>query len=203
MAGTGKSHCDAGEGNTRGCEFIMMLRGVVVRSCPRPAAAPNDAGDPHRREILIKLLAAALTTVTGQSVFAATLPLGRDRFLELSEKLCAMTLEDRSLADAIQNVLLDQYAADDFRRLAELLHSATPEDVDRLVAGSGLHDLARSIVSIWYSGLLGIGERTRLLAYEGALAWRATGYAKAPGTCGEFGDWIAKPQTALDRERRL
>ena len=186
----------------RACEFIMMLRGAVVRSCPRPAAASNDAGDPHRREILIKLLAAALTTVTGRSGLAATLPLGRDRFLEVSEKLCAMSIDDRALADAIQNSLLDQYAADDFRRIAELLHSATPQDIDRLVASSGLHKLAKSIVSLWYSGLQGTGERTRVVAYEEALVWRATGYAKAHGTCGEFGDWITKPPTVLDRERR-
>ena len=66
-------------------------------------------------------------------------------------------------------------------------------DVDRLVASSGLDELVKSIVSVWYSGLLGTGERTRVLAYEDALAWRATGYAKAPGTCGEFGDWITRP----------
>jgi hypothetical protein len=80
--------------------------------------------------------------------------------------------------------------------------SATPQDVDRLVASSGLDKLAKSIISVWYSGLLGTGETTRVLAYEDALAWRATGYAKAPGTCGEFGDWITKPPTALAGERR-
>jgi Membrane bound FAD containing D-sorbitol dehydrogenase len=55
------------------------------------------------------------------------------------------------------------------------------QDVDRLVASSGLHRLAESIVSVWYSGLFGTGEKARVLAYEEALAWRATGYAKAPG----------------------
>jgi hypothetical protein len=150
------------------------------------------------------LLAAALATTTGwhDKGFAAALPLERDRFVELSEKLCAMSIEDRFLADVIQNALVDQYAADDFKRIAELLYSATPQDVDRLVASSGLHELAKSIVSVWYSGMLGTGERTRVLAYEEALAWRATGYAKAPGTCGEFGDWITMPPNALNRERR-
>jgi hypothetical protein len=113
-----------------------------------------------------------------------------------------MSIEDGLLADAIQNALTDQYTDDELRRIAELLHAATPDDVDRLVASSGLHKLARSIVSVWYSGLLGTGETTRVLAYEEALAWRATGYAKAPGTCGEFGDWITKPPTARDRERQ-
>jgi hypothetical protein len=98
--------------------------------------------------------------------------------------------------------LADQYPENEFGRIAELLHSAAPEDAERLVVGSPLHKLAKSIVSLWYSGLLGTGETARVLAYEEALAWRATGYAKAPGTCGEFGDWIAQPLSALDRERR-
>jgi hypothetical protein len=161
------------------------------------------ASGPHRRELLQRLLAAALATATGwhNDAIAAALPLDRDRFVELSEKLCAMSIDDGSLADAIQNALVGQYHADDFNRIAALLHTAAPRDVERLVASSGLHELAKSIVSVWYSGLLGTGERARVLAYEEALAWRATGYAKAPGMCGEFGDWITKPSSTLDRER--
>jgi hypothetical protein len=81
------------------------------------------------------------------------------------------------------------------------VHSACLQDIDRLIADSGLQKVAASIVSIWYSGLFGTSENARVLAYEEALAWRATGYAKAPGTCGEFGDWITKPPSARDRER--
>ncbi len=164
-------------------------------------ASEPVAGSYHRRELLQRLLAAALASMPSwhNNVLAATLPLERDRFVELSEKLCAMSIQDRSLADAIQNALVDYYAAVDFRNIAEHLHSATPQDVDRLLASS---NLARSIISVWYSGLLGTGEKTRVLAYEEALAWRATGYAKAPGTCGEFGDWITKPPSVADRERR-
>ena len=188
------------------CEFSKVLGGAAVASWPRAAAGREEAaaGGPHRREVLLRLLAAALATTTGWhgDAVAAALPLERDRFVELSEKLCAMSIDDRSLADVIQTALVDQHAADDFKRIAETLHSATPQDIDRLVASSGLHELARSIVSVWYSGLLGTGDRARVLAYEEALAWRATGYAKAPGTCGEFGDWIAKPPNALNRERR-
>jgi hypothetical protein len=185
---------------------ITILGGEAVRSRLRNSAVRQKpaAGNRHRRELLQSLGAAVLATVTGRyiDVLAAALPIEQDRFLEVSEKLCAMSIDDRTLADAIQNALLDQFAADDFRRIAELLHSATPQDIDRLVAGSGLNELAKSIVSLWYSGLLGTGESTRVLAYEEALAWRATGYTKAPGTCGEFGDWIAKPSTVLNRERR-
>ena len=184
---------------------VTVVGGAAARSLPciSGAAQKAAAAAPHRRELLQSLLAIAFAMPAGwhNDVLAATLPLGRDRFVEMSEKLCAMSIEDRSFADAIQNALLTQHAAADFMRLAELVRSAAPQDVDQLVASSGLADLAKSIASVWYSGLLGTGDTARVLAYEEALAWRATGFAKAPGTCGEFGDWIAKPPSAVDRER--
>src|SRR5271165_2444536 len=155
------------------------------------AAAP---GGPDRRELLTQLLAAALATAAPwprSDASAAALPLARERFVELSAKLCAMPLDDGALGDAIQNGLAGEHAAEELRRIAELLQAATPEEVERLFAGSGLQELAKSIVSAWYSGKLGTGEETRVLAYEEALAWRATGYAKAPGTCGVFAEWTA------------
>jgi hypothetical protein len=169
------------------------------RPCRAPAWHDVAAENPNRRELLKTLLAVALAMVPNSHAVAGTLPLERDRFVELSEKLCAMSIDDRSLADVIQNALAAQFTDDDLRRIAELLRSDTPQETDRLVTSS---ELAKSIVSVWYSGLFGTGERTRVLAYEEALAWRATGYAKAPGTCGEFGDWIKQPPSALDRERR-
>jgi hypothetical protein len=158
-----------------------------------------------RREVLSKLLAAALVIATNwprSGALAAALPLGRDRFLEISAKLCAVQLKDGFLGDAIQNALLDHYAADEFKRIANILESAAPEDVERLIAGSGLRELAKSVVSAWYSGQVSTGEAVRVLAYEEALAWPATGYAKAPGTCGVFGDWRAKPASAFDPGHR-
>ena len=171
----------------------------------RTSAARQEivASNPHRRELLRSFLAAALAATWSwqRDVLAATLPLERDRFIELSEKLCAMSTRDKSLGEAIQNALADYYDAADFKRMAELLHSAPPDDVDRLLASSGLQKLAKAIVSGWYSGFVGTGESTRVLAYEGALAWQATGYAKAPGICGEFGDWATKPPSTPDRGR--
>jgi hypothetical protein len=182
-------------------KFIPLLSGAETPWRKRQEAAASRF---HRRELMAGLLASALAPATGwlHKAVAAALPLGRGRFLELSEKLCAMSIRDGSPADAIQNALLDRYAVDDFRRIDELLHSANAQDVERLVSASGLKGLARSILSAWYSGLLGTGETTRVFAYEEALVWRATGYAKAPGTCGEFGDWITKPASTFDRERQ-
>jgi Membrane bound FAD containing D-sorbitol dehydrogenase len=163
------------------------------------------AASPDRRELLTTLFAAVLANAVcwpRGGIAAEALPLGRDHFLELSAKLCAMQIKDESLADAIQNALVSQYAASEFKRAASILESAPSQHVDRLIAGSGLRDLAKSIVSVWYSGQVGTGEKARVLTYEEALAWPATGYAKPPGTCGEFGDWIAKPASASDLGHR-
>jgi hypothetical protein len=160
-----------------------------------------DAAGPDRRALLARLLALALVDVMfgpHGGAAAEALPLGRDRFLTLSAKLCAMQVNDQALADAIQNALVGRFAANEWNHIADILGSASPQDVDRLISRSGLRDLAKSIISAWYSGQVGVGEAAHVLAYEEALAWPATGYAKAPGTCGEFGEWSAKPASASD-----
>jgi hypothetical protein len=184
-------------------EFMTPFDATTARA-GTSAQEDADAGGRNRRVLLQQLLALAFATAPDwrDIAVASAFPLERHRFVELSQKLCAMQIGDGPLADAIQSALADQYTDGDFKRIAELLHSATPQDIDRLVASSGLQNLAKSIVSTWYSGLLGTGERTRVLAYDDALAWRATGYAKAPGTCGEFGDWIAQPPNTPNLERR-
>lgn len=157
----------------------------------------------HRRELLLW----CLTTVFAGSVgwgghnfIAAASPFEADRFIDLSSKLCGMPIEDRSLADIIQKALAARYANEEFWRLAELVKSVDPNDVERLNASSAVWELAKSILSAWYSGRIGVGERTLVLAYDEALAWRATNFAKAPGVCGAFGDWVTKPHGALDHE---
>src|SRR4029077_10288131 len=106
-------------------EAIPLLCGGATPSQPRTSAARQNvaAGSPHRRELLQSLLAAALATVPGwhNDAVAGTLPLERDRFVELSQKLCAMSIDDRAMADAIKNALADQYSDYDLRRLVELL----------------------------------------------------------------------------------
>ena len=88
-------------------EVIPLLcdGAAVSRSCPSAARQEIAAGSPDRRELLQRLLAAALASVPGwhSDALAGALPLERDQFVELSEKLCAMSIDDRVLADAIQN----------------------------------------------------------------------------------------------------
>ena len=163
------------------------------------------ATGPDRRELLTRLLAVALADAMFWPCCGATteaLPLAHDRFLALSAKLCVMQIKDEALADAIQNALVGRFAAKELKHIASILESSSPHDADHLISRSGLGELAKSIVAAWYSGQVGAGEATRVLAYEDALAWTATGYAKAPGTCGVFGDWTAKPAYAFDSGHR-
>jgi Membrane bound FAD containing D-sorbitol dehydrogenase len=160
---------------------------------------------PDRRELLTRLLAVALADAMFWPCGGATaeaLPLGRDQFLALSAKLCAMQIKDEALADAIQNALVGRFAAKELKHIDSILESSSPQDADHQISRSGLGELAKSIVAVWYSGQVGAGEAARVLAYEDALAWPATGYAKAPGTCGIFGEWTAKPARAFDSGHR-
>jgi Membrane bound FAD containing D-sorbitol dehydrogenase len=180
---------------------------MQVSKCSDAFVLEISAGavGPDRRELLARLLAMALADAMFWPRGGATaeaLPLGRDRFLALSAKLCAMQIKDEALADAIQNALVGRFAANELKHIANILEAASPQDVDHLISGSGLRDLVKSIVSVWYSGQVGVGEAARVIAYEEALAWPATGYAKAPGTCGEFGEWTAKPANAVDPGER-
>jgi hypothetical protein len=189
----------------KGCDFSNLLgHPAAESSCAALATRQDDAVSIAPRREVLRLLAAALAAAIGwpREMAAAALPLDRDQFVKLSEKLCAMRLDGGSLADEIQSALAERYSGEDFRRIALALQSGTPQEIERVVAELGVRDLAKSIVSVWYSGMLGTGEGARVLAYEDALAWRATGYAKAPGTCGEFGDWTTKPPDVLNRERR-
>jgi hypothetical protein len=172
---------------------------VSKRSDPSALGIGAEAGDPDRRALLARLLALALADVmfwpSGDAI-AEALPLARDRFLAVSTKLCAMQVNDQALADAIQEALFRRFDPNEWKHIGDILESASSQDVDRLISRSGLRDLAKSIISAWYSGQVGVGESAHILAYEEALAWPATGYAKAPGTCGEFGEWSARPAGA-------
>ena len=79
---------------------------------------------PDRRELLARLLAMALADAMFWPRGGATaeaLPLGRDRFLALSAKLCAMQIKNEALADAIQNALVGRFAANELKHIANIL----------------------------------------------------------------------------------
>ena len=159
-----------------------------------------------RRDALIGALMVLAGTPLGTSsgpwphaAWAGTLPLDRQRFLELSAKLCDLPIKARGVADEIQAAIAGGTQLERINRLAALVGPAAPETVESLVAASDLGDLAESLIAAWYTGMtgsreeLGPTEIRRVVTHEDALAWRATGYAKAPGTCGVFAEWAANP----------
>lgn len=97
------------------------------------------------------------------------------------------------MADVIQSAITSDTGADQLTRLAALVGQAPSETVDTLLATSDLKELAERLIAAWYTGMSGAKETRRVLSHDEALAWRATGYANAPGTCGVFGEWTAKP----------
>lgn len=189
-------------------QYLKERTAMVSRSSQgTPTAVPGIERDQTevagqlpvgRRAAIVGALAALarLTLAPGSAAaFTGDLPLDRDDFVELSRRLCDLSLKAGSLSDELQAALLDVEGRvpDRLARLAELVASAPPADVDRLVAQSDLKDLAEAIVAAWYTGMVGPAQRPRVVTHEDALAWRATGYAKAPGTCGAYGEWTERP----------
>ena len=164
------------------------------------ASAPVD---PARRAALQALLAgaASLLGVSAASIAAQPTRLDPVRFLELSRRLTAMPIRSRSLAAEIQAAIAPFGSAGDLARLADLAERTPPDRLDQAVTDAGLRGPADLIVIAWYAGLAGPDTALRVITHTDALAWAATGYAKAPGTCDEaFGAWTRPPVIAPARE---
>jgi hypothetical protein len=87
-------------GQLRRREFVMLSGGTAAPLREPISAEWQDAQavGPDRRKLLKSLLAVTLAIGWQNEVVASTLPLERDRFVELSEKLCAMSIDDAFLA---------------------------------------------------------------------------------------------------------
>ena len=182
---------------------MCTCRGVGIWTLEDALAADID-----RRETLAAILATIMVPLTGaagltaDSASAADLPLQPRQFLELSARLCDMPVRGTALADSIQGALIERHAADRLIELAKLVQNSAATDVERWQSDPKTKELAKDIISVWYSGLTGQGDKQRVVTHESALAWRATSYAKPPGTCGEFGDWTARPAGSAVLEGR-
>ena len=133
---------------------------------------------------------------------ARDLPLQRQRFAEISSRLCGLPIKPRGLSDVVQAALADAYTPERLARLAELVASTPDGSLDSVIATSDLKDLAEALIAAWYTGMLATGGKTRVLTLEDALAWHATGYAKPPATCGVFGEWTSSPALAVAVEAK-
>lgn len=154
----------------------------------------GDGARLSRRGLVYLLGSGALAQLVRPGVAqASALDLSDTEFLFLSERLCGLAPDDPSLAGAVQAAVAVLHPVGALRRLADLV-AVISGNLDFAIDASGLAEPASSVVAIWYSGLTGDSAGARVLTYNSALGWAATGFAKPNGTCGEgFGAWADAP----------
>ena len=177
-----------------------------------PGVDPGEADFARRTALTALLAAVAAASGMGAGMFGgaahaqpapAAARLDPARFLEMSRRLTAQPIRSRSLANEIQAAIGPLDVGDNLGRLADLVERSTPEQLGRAIAEAGYTGLADMIVVAWYSGTVGGDKDLRIVTHSDALAWAATGYAKAPGTCDTaFGAWTAQPVIAAAKGAR-
>jgi hypothetical protein len=106
--------------------------------------------------------------------------------------LTGYTPRDRFLAKDF----LDAFASEaaDLVKLHDIVRSNPPAAWEPMIASAGLSNLAETLVSAWYTGMVGEGANQRVLSYLGAFVWYACGYTKPPTQCDwDFGAWADPP----------
>lgn len=119
--------------------------------------------------------------------------LDRAAFLEASSLATGMPPETLTgLTDPLFAAFQAQGPA--LLQLAALARQTPPGDLAAALRDTPMEPLARALAAAWYTGTIGAGPAARLLSYEDALSWKATGFEMVPGQCaGEFGFWSEPP----------
>lgn len=161
----------------------------------------SAAHNPARRRVLAGLLSAYTVTLIP---WAAAQPInsnGHGAFLAVSSLLAGRQSLDSGLAARLYDELLTQDAgfAQACIALLALINEQkiSPLELQKtLDAGHlALAPLPRKIVTAWFTGIVGIGDHARCLAYENALnAMVVSDVLKPPSYAyGNYGSWEKKP----------
>jgi fructose 5-dehydrogenase small subunit len=158
--------------------------------------------DLQRRALVTGLTAALVSTLVAPAAAQGTLASGQSAFMDLSR-----ILTGRPALDATQAARLhDALAASSPRfeagvqALLALIRSRNidPGQLQQTLDAekSPLAPLPRAIVSAWYLGVVGEGERARCVAFEASLMYAVVGDRLTPPSyChGGPGSWIEKPE---------
>lgn len=179
---------------------------------PRRGAMSTDDGttsveascDGDRRRVVVGLLTAYTASLIPWALPAlAQTALDEDRaaFLALSALLAGRPSLDTALAARLFDALRadDPAFAQSVRSLLALINERRidPLKLQQVLdtEKSLLATLPRTVVSAWYLGIVGDGERARVIAYETALnAVIVADVLKPPTYCfGVYGSWTRKP----------
>jgi hypothetical protein len=154
---------------------------------------------PVDRRTLLKLLASS--AVAGHALRAPMLAsaasdtgLQPADFAALSSALTGYPVDDADLALHMAAAFDSPGQQAGLARLSRLLTETPGTNFDAALRASGLEPLANELVAAWNSGIVKTAQGEKVVAYTGALMWKAMSFAKPMGVCGgAFGHWADPP----------
>jgi hypothetical protein len=174
--------------------------------CKTPAPQREDrpldaAPDFERRTLLAGLTAALMTACVPSATAQEDVSAARRSFAELSNLLTGRSTLDATHADVLYDALVASrpHFDSEVRALLTLMQNRTidPKDLQRTLDGerSPLAALPRAIVSAWYLGVVGEGERARCVTFESSLSYEiVSDRLSPPSYChGGPASWVEKP----------
>jgi hypothetical protein len=156
----------------------------------------------RRRDVLALVPAAALCFWFRKTALAAdTIATAPDGFLLLSKLLTGFPDVNPELAIRLREALLNVVPATSqaVTRLIPIgLHASDDSTLMITARDAGLGEAALSVVAAWYTGTVGSGAHTEVVAYADALMYRTVADGLAPPTYALGGPawWVAAPPPA-------
>jgi hypothetical protein len=180
--------------------FAGSKRGQAIDNAERPQGTA-DSPDPVRRALLTSLLAASAASVIPPAFAVPTGDAAQNAFLSASQILTGQSSLDPEQASLLYNALIadDAQFASGVQALAKIL--GLPNiDLPQLQhvldkENFPVAALPRKIVTAWYTGIVGEGEKARCITYETALMNVVVAdKLQPPSYCyGAAGSWVEKP----------
>ena len=174
--------------------------GQAIDNPERPQGTAYSP-DPVRRALLTSLLAASAASVIPSAFAAPTGDAAQNAFISASQILTGQSSLDPEQASLLYNALIadDTQFVSGVQALAKILGQP---NIDLLQLqhvldneNSPVAALPRKIVTAWYTGIVGEGEKARCITYETALMNVVVAdKLQPPSYCyGAPGSWAEKP----------
>jgi len=165
------------------------------------ASLGGDAPDLQRRALLAGLMAACFSSYVPRAVAQPAADPAQDAFLAVSRILTGRTSLDLALAGRLYEALLADMPrfGEDVQALRAWMDEREigPDELQRRLDAekSPLAGLPREIVTAWYTGIVGHGERARCIAFETSLIYVIVAdRLRPPSYCyGPPGSWVEQP----------
>jgi hypothetical protein len=153
---------------------------------------------PLDRRTLLKILASSAAAGhllrAPMLASAAGSEAGIRDFAALSLRLTGYPVDDPELTSRMFAAFDAPARQSALARLSRLLAELPEAGIDAAIRASGLEPLADELVAAWYSGIVKTPRGDELVAYTGAMMWKAMSFAKPMGVCGgAFGHWADPP----------